>query len=246
MNKMPYTRPPITEAVIEIRFEENLSLDQMQKIRNDLQKNYSFSENIEEVGFKIDPKNKIMSKISEGIVGFKLTNEDQTEVSQIKQNSMVCSKLAPYSGWESFQPRAVADWDIWRKTTKNKKIDRIGVRFINRIDIPYITGVKIDLEDYLTVVPKYPEPDLISSFTEYTMQVKGPFVAEGFGLILNSHIVKSPLIDHFSVVLDLDLYPMGELPQRDDKIWELVNDIREHKNLAFEMCIKDNARKLFD
>ena len=77
------------------------------------------------------------------------------------------------------------------------------------------------------------------------MQIVGPFSDEGFKLRINTNVVQSPLIDHFSIVLDLDLSPQGDIPQRNDEIWEMINLMRGHKNNAFEMCITDKARELF-
>ena len=193
----------------------------------------------------VDPRTKIITEIPEEFEAHKLTSKDQADVVQIKTNAMVCSRLAPYTGWENFEPRARENWEIWRKTAKHTKIKRIGVRYINRIDIPARKGDIIDIEDYLTIVPKYPEPHLLTSFTKYTMQIKGPFSIEGFNLNINTNVVKPPLIDHFSIILDLDLSPQGDMPQRNDKVWEMINQMREYKNNAFEMCITDKARELF-
>ncbi len=245
MTSPQYKRPPITEAVIEIRLEDSLSERMVEKIHNRLKKRYESSERISIIGFMLDPRKKEIAKIPDEFEGYKLTSKDQADVVQIKPNSMACSRLAPYHGWESFEPRARENWEIWRKTTKHTKIKRIGVRYLNRIDIPLRRGHKIDIEDYLTIFPKYPEPHLLTSFTKYTMQVMGPFSIEGFYLIINTNVVKSPLIDHFSIVLDLDLSPQGDMPQRNDKVWEMINKMREYKNNAFEMCITDKARELF-
>ncbi len=217
----------------------------MEKIHSRLKKHYESSERISMIGFMLDPRKKEIAKIPDEFEGYKLTSKDQADVVQIKPNTMACSRLAPYHGWESFEPRARENWEIWRKTTKHTKIKRIGVRYLNRIDIPLRRGHKIDIEDYLTIFPKYPEPHLLTSFTKYTMQVMGPFSIEGFYLIINTNVVKSPLIDHFSIVLDLDLSPQGDMPQRNDKVWEMINQMREYKNNAFEMCITDKARELF-
>lgn len=245
MTNPQYKRPPITEAVIEIRLEGSLSERMVEKIHNRLKKRYESSERISIMGFMLDPRKKEIAKIPDEFEGYKLTSKDQADVVQIKPNTMACSRLAPYHGWENFEPRARENWEIWRKTTKHTKIARIGVRYLNRIDIPLKRGHKIDIEDYLTIFPKYPEPYLLTSFTQYTMQVMGPFSIEGFYLIINTNVVKSPLIDHFSIVLDLDLSPQGDMPQRNDKVWEMINQMREYKNNAFEMCITDKARELF-
>ena len=245
MTNPQYKRPPITEAVIEIRLEDSLSEVVVEKIHNQLEKSYERSEKISYIGARLDPGKKEIVKIPDKFAGYKLTSKDQADVVQIKLNAMVCSRLAPYNGWENFEPRARKDWEIWRKISKPTKLKRIGVRYINRIDIPFKKGDKIDVEDYLTIFPKYPEPHLLTSFSRYTMQIVGPFSVEGFYLIINTNVVKSPLIDHFSIVLDLDLSPQGDMPQKNDKLWEMINQMREYKNNAFEMCITDKARELF-
>ena len=245
MTSHQYKRPPITEAVIEIRLEDSLSESVVEKIHKRLKKSYESSDTMSLVGIRLDPRKEEIERIPDEFVAYKLTSKDQADIVQIKPNSMACSRLAPYNGWENFEPRARKNWEIWRKTAKHIKIKRIGVRYLNRIDIPAREGDKIDVENYLTVFPKYPEPHLLTSFIKYTMQITGPFSVEGFHLIINTNVVKSPLIDHFSIVLDLDLSPQGDMPQRNAKIWETINQMREHKNNAFEMCITDKARELF-
>ena len=245
MTSPQYKRPPITEAIIEIRLEDSLSKSVVEKIHNRLKKSYESSEETSLVGIRFDLRKKAIEKIPDELEGYKLTSKDQADVVQINPNAMACSRLAPYNGWENFEPRARKNWDIWRKTAKHTKIKRIGIRYINRIDIPFKKGYKIDVEDYLTIFPQYPEPHLLTSFLKYTMQIVGPFSTEGFYLIINTNVVKSPLIDHFSIVLDLDLSPQGDMPQRNDKVWEMINQMREYKNNAFEMCITDKARELF-
>ena len=246
MTTPDYKHPPITEAVIEIRLEDSLSKTVIEKIQNRLKKNYESSERLSSLAISFDHKTKEVAKRPEEFAGYKLTSKDQTDVVQLKLNAMACSRLAPYNGWENFESRARENWRIWSSVVKHKKIKRIGVRYLNRIDIPFRKDHKLDVEDYLTIFPKYPEPHLLKSFDKYTMQVTGPFSIEGFHLIINTNVVKSPLIDHCSIVLDLDLSPQGDMPQRNDKVWETINQMRKYKNRAFEMCITDNARELFE
>jgi len=245
MTNHQYKRPPITEAVIEIRLQDSLPTKEVDKIHTKLNKNYEFSDKISGIEILFDANRKDFQKKSGEFEGYKLMSKDRTDVAQIKTNAMVCSRLAPYTGWDKFEPRARRDWEVLRKTTKHLKVNRIGVRYINRIDIPYRVAEQIDIEDYLTVCPKYPEPELLKNIANYTMQIIGPYSTEGFKLIINTNVVRSPLIEHVSIILDLDLSPTGEIPQRNDEIWEMINQMREHKNNAFEMCITDKARELF-
>ena len=217
----------------------------VENIHNRLKKSYDSSEDISSIGIIFDQKRKKFTKMPDEFLGYKLTSKDQSDVVLIKPNAMVCSRLAPYNGWENFEPWARENWKVWKYSAKYSKIKRIGIRYLNRIDIPFRKGDRIDVEDYLTIFPKYPEPHLLKSFTNYTIQVEGPFCVEEYYLIVNTNVVKSPLIDHFSIVLDLDLSPQGAPPQRNDAIWKMINRMREYKNNAFEMCITDKARELF-
>lgn len=242
-----YKKPPITEAIIELRLEAPIEEKAIQKIQRKLSKDYEYSKTILKKEFSLDTEEMKISEVRQEVEfeGFMLTSKNECDVVQIKRNAMICSRLAPYTGWENFAPRARKNWGIWRKSTKKLRLSRIGVRYINRIDIPIKERKGIRLEDYLTVVPQYPEPSLIKVLTNYTMQITGSFSAENFQIVVNTNVTRSPLIDHLSVILDIDLSPQDSLPQSDDNIWHLVDEIREHKNNAFEMCITDLTRELF-
>ena len=47
-------------------------------------------------------------------------------------------------------------------------------------------------------------------------------------------------------ILDIDVSREANLPQNEDGLWELADRMRVHKNTAFEACITDRARELFN
>jgi uncharacterized protein (TIGR04255 family) len=61
------------------------------------------------------------------------------------------SRLPDYPKWEEFATEALSLWGKYAALTKPVEIQRIGVRFINRIPIPAQAG---DLNDYLVNAPK--------------------------------------------------------------------------------------------
>lgn len=240
-----YKRPPITEAVIEIRFGEPLPKKSIDAVHTRLSENYEFSEPISAMDIELDvPQRK--AKFDSKVEGYKLSSNDRTDILQITPVSMACSRLAPYNGWELFRKRATSNWKIWKKIIGYRTINRLGVRYINRIDIPAPGAEKIRIEDYLTVYPQYPEPGLMVALTNYTMQIVGPFDEEKLKLIINSRAVRSPLEGHFSTILDIDVLREVDVPQKDNKIWKEFDSIRTFKNRVFEACVTDNTRKLFE
>jgi uncharacterized protein (TIGR04255 family) len=46
-------------------------------------------------------------------------------------------------------------------------------------------------------------------------------------------------------MLDIDIFMVSNTPQKDDDIYQLLNEIRVKKNETFEACITNRARELF-
>ena len=112
-----YRHPPITEAVIEIRLQDSLSEKVVEKIHSRLEKKYESSEKIARIGVMFDAKEKKIAEMPGEFVGYKLTSKDQADIVQIKPNAMACSRLAPYKGWENFEPRVRENWETFRKNS---------------------------------------------------------------------------------------------------------------------------------
>jgi len=47
-------------------------------------------------------------------------------------------------------------------------------------------------------------------------------------------------------MFDQDLYKENNIPQNDDGLYNLLNQIHVKKNAVFEACITDRARELFN
>jgi uncharacterized protein (TIGR04255 family) len=240
---MPYKRAPVTEAVIEARFLQPLAPEIAEGAAQKLRGEHQFED--PDKGFTLEFNvTTNTTEVHQVWSGVKLSSSDRTDVSIFRTNSFACSRLAPYLGWECFQPRAQRDWGVFRKTSGPVELARIGLRYINRVDIPASSGVPIRVEDYLNVSPKLPETG--EAIFNYTMQVVQPIGADDCGLILNSASVPSPLIGFASFVLDIDVFREKDLPRRDKELWALIERMRHHKNSIFESCITDQARTLFD
>lgn len=240
---MRYARPPITEAVIELRFSKPCEKSVVEKAGGYLRSDYSYLDNENIVQFRFEPAAQ-KSDVAKTWAGVKLSSLDRTDNVFYRQTTFVCSRLAPYMGWDEFFDRTTRAWQIWRRAAGPTQLSRIGVRYVNRIDIPLSEQPLVRVEDYLNVVPKSPE-DLGQALTGYTMQVVRPLGVDDCVLALNSGTVVSPLIGFVSLALDLDVFREANLPHRDEDLWDILNRIRGHKDRIFESCITDRARALF-
>lgn len=238
-----YNKPPIIEAAIELRYKFDVEEKHLKKIVSKIGQHYEFIEDDTELQIEFDSNKKTESRIT--FNGKRFSSKDRTDNSIFRRGSFICARLAPYCGWEEFFSRAQRDWSEWRKIIGRVDITRIGVRFINRVDMPHHGDKTIRIEDYLHISPNLPDQDL-PPISRYTIQVILPLGVDDCRLMINSQKVPSPLVDHISLVLDIDISRDRDLPLRDDKIWEIIDKIRDHKNRVFESMITDAARRLFN
>jgi uncharacterized protein (TIGR04255 family) len=237
-----YKRPPITEAVIEIRFEQPLPRPEVDKLQQRFRSEYAFSEDFVAYEVRVNPAAR-RADFEEQSSGYKLSSADRADVLLVTSAHVTCSRLAPYVGWDRFRARAEDHWRTWKRVTGYRKISRIGVRFINRIDIPAAGGEEVKISDYLRV---HPEAPAVKRMVSYAMQMAGPLEEDDCRFVINSSLVPPPLVDHASVILDIDVSRAGDPPQKDDEIWALIDRIRVHKNQVFEESVTDKARELFN
>jgi uncharacterized protein (TIGR04255 family) len=89
-------------------------------------------------------------------------------------------------------------------------------------------------------------PKIIPNINNFSSQFEGVVPEIDGKVIVNTATAPSPLIDHVSLLLDMDLFKDQNLPQKDDELWDLLAAYRKQKNMLFEAFITDRARGLFD
>ena len=247
MSDQPYNKPPITEAVIEIRFANPLKVREIDKAAGQLATVYGHQENVrkfENVKIEVDahPGREPQTE-TEFSEGRRMSSDDLTQMVLLWPANFAVSQLAPYPGWDEFFPRFSRDWKLWKKAVGYHKVMRVGVRFINRIDIPTAKEGTIDEADFLNVYPQLPAslPPVIN----YGVQAQLPLHDIKCGLTINSGAVPSPLIGYRSYLLDFDIYSELDPPQIDEDISALLSQIRVKKNQVFEACVTERAKETF-
>ncbi|RIZ70303.1 MAG: TIGR04255 family protein [Methylococcales bacterium] len=244
LNLSNYLHPPITEAVIEVRVNKEISIGLTEKIANKLLKNYPN---------KLPSINIIQQSFDNGIAslnanngiqhGFQLRSNDQLDVAIISQSSVTVARLAPYQGGVSLYDKFVNVWKAWKAIAKIQPISRIGVRYINRIDIPLTDANKIELRDYLTFYPE--SPDLSNlPIAEYLIKVTQQ-VNEMWSATITSATLQPILVNHISLLLDIDVFRTEHIPIKDEDLWTMITEARSIKNTVFQSCITQKTRDLF-
>jgi uncharacterized protein (TIGR04255 family) len=245
LSNMSYKRPPITEAIIGINFSSPIKQALISSVNKKFHTHYPQHQTTPNMslGVHIDKANNVTTNINKEEEGHRRFTADMTELLVLWPISFTISQLAPYPGWDHFLERFVRDWGVWKRTVGFQTISRIGVRYINRIDLP-VTGSVIEHEQFLNVYPKL--PDSLDPVSGYALQAAFELSDIDCQLKINSASVPSPILGHVSFMIDLDISKEINPPQNDNDIYELLNKIRVKKNSVFESCIRSHARDLFN
>ncbi len=236
-----YKHPPIVEAVIDFKLSEPLTKTLVNKAKKYFLKEYPFCEDTHLLGVYLNPASK-SAEYKEEASGYKISSNDGADILLINTHAFTVSRLAPYPGWNIIRERAEKDWKEWKKIV-NPKIRRVGVRYINRVDIPISSGGRIEYEDYLKIFPQLPDNE-IPVLSQYAMQIVVP-LENNMSLLLNSATVPSPLLNHVSYILDIDISKEITESISEKEVWDLIDDMRYHKNRIFESSVTDKAKELF-
>jgi uncharacterized protein (TIGR04255 family) len=236
-----YPRPPITEAVIELRFEGALSAREMTRARDKFKREFPTIEERKTVEIQILPSDV---KHIATPAGFKMTAKNAVDVFLINPSTVGTSRLAPYETWEALIQQARENFDVFTKLLGRKKITRIGARYLNRFDIPNKMIVGRELTEFLRLGISVPN-EIAKVTGAFSLAINAFEVSTGSKLLIQSAIVPPALLDHTSITLDVDAFLDEEIPQRIDEMWDKASVLRTAKNSVFEHSITDKLRELF-
>lgn len=238
-----YKKPPITEAVLEVRFNESISEVALEKLAFKQKSTFTIQK-LESAGIRLSSDGKKPEALDRRLEGYKLIeNIDSANIIQFKPKVFSISRLAPYQGWDELIKNFRKYYKLY-VNKKNKSISRIGIRFINRIDIPKKNRKLIEEADYLNIYPQVPKKKFPPLF-EWSIHTVSK-VDDSRSLSVNSYTYNEEiLIDHVSIILDLDVFQVENLPINEKSLYNELNKFRDTKNKFFEMMITPECRRLF-
>lgn len=241
-----YSHPPIVEAVVEFVTSAKVGYEDLLEMSKKFGKHYTNVASQKGYEIVIEATGAAPSvRKEQGVESFRLTSEDQADIAIISETSMVSARLAPYCGWVHFMELIQKNWRIWARGKSGRSLTRIGVRFINRIDIPITAAQSITLRDFILLAPEVPAISN-SPLTSFLIQANKPTAHPDWDANLISTLVTpAPLLDHLSLLLDIDIYRTRNLPSKDSELWTILEEARVLKNSIFEQSVTDKSRELF-
>lgn len=174
--------------------------------------------------------------------GFRLQDEQNRHVAQFTLNGVVFSRLEPYEEWASFQAEALRFWHIFLELAEPTIIQRLGVRYINRIPL----GTGEQPSRYLSTVPA-PPPGLALATESFFHQDTYP--VPGYPYSINWVRTIQPAgadpADGRALIVDIDVFTHELLQLDQDTLTQRLQEMRWLKNKVFFSCITSHALERF-
>src|SRR5437899_1973035 len=133
-----YPNAPIAEAILDIRVSlpGETPLDQLSQVNAETADAFPTQrEAIAVTGqFTVGPQ--VSSSTTQSRNGYVFVSEDERSVFQARLDGFSFSRLAPYEDWSSFRAAAHRQWSAYRTELDPTTIDRVALRYVNRINLP--------------------------------------------------------------------------------------------------------------
>ena len=240
-----YSHAPIMSAILEVQAEQNGSREEA-FFHHDVSFEvpaYPTKQIIQgvEAQFTVNPTTfgtTVGTAATQTQAGVLYQSSDRKQSFRLTPQGFTFVRLNPYENWDSFIFEARGIWE--RCLPHVKTVSRLGLRYINRLDLPLPIR---DFKDYLRTVPEI-SPDMPQELSGMFMRVQLPFESDETQLFLTEAMIEPDRPEVISLVLDIDV---SSVPKRyfvSKDMWNMFEQFRTIKNQVFEACITDRMREL--
>ena len=243
-----YPRAPIVEALVDIHVEAPSAPDiaALALVMAGEKERYPRQDNLVTASISVNPAAGVATSAAQQLIGFRYVAPTPTVV-QVRANGFAFSRLAPYpaDGWEEWVPEAKRLWQRYVEATNVRRVVRLAVRYINKIDIPCPAGEAIEPEEYFATFPRIAEG--IGNMTTFLMRTELEVAGlEEGGVNLTQGILEEPgNPETIPVLLDIDVFESSTLEASSPEVWLRLERLHQRENEIFEACITPATQRLF-
>ncbi len=240
-----YRKPPVAEALCEVVFagsewDQTVPGRMFERIRD----RFPMKEEVGQFTVEIrGPHPGPSAEFRPDEPRLRFARGDRSQIVQIGRDLVVVNQLPPYAGFERWRPLVPEMVGIYRELARPTRIERIGVRYINRVVIP---AVRFNMETYFRIYPMLPV-ELGDEHGRFLLRMEVPAKIGGHEFLVTISSAPPPVPEGATAIL-LDLYDVTRF--RDGEIFDSVTTrlAEAHDNVvaAFENAITDSARALFE
>jgi uncharacterized protein (TIGR04255 family) len=240
-----YTNPPLIEALCEFYFAPSQPWDLTipglfyREVASEFPKKRQVRPF--QVDFEVEGQEQAIQNTGSITDRMQFLREDERALIQVGLDLLVVNHLKPYSNWQAFKRMIARALEVYRQVANPQAINRIGLRYINRLDIP---ENKTEIEDYLLAVPTVPSA-VPQVFASWKQRVEIPFIEANGLLVIQSSSVFQEGQETVAFLLDLDFITIQARLVTLDSAMEWVDRAHDEIEKVFEACVTPKAKQLF-
>ena len=239
---------PIAEAVIEMRARAEAPWEESE-IRSRLVSLLPTYPHIEsqhefEHAMQVGPgQDMVQTHRDLGWRGLKCESADHVHIAQFSRDGFVLSRLRPYDHWGQFHAEAMRLWNIHCDVAQPVGIQRLGLRFINRIELSSDDSRPNDYLHMPTEVLKEVPLSRAGFFHRDVLGVPGyPYIVT---IVRTVQPTQTGGSKGLGLLLDIDVFTTESLGLRDDTVMQRLAEMRWLKNKVFFGSITEQALESF-
>jgi len=240
-----YRNPPLVEALCEFLFEPSQPWDITvpglfyEKVRKEFP--IKRQQEMLEMEFRFHQA-AMEQKMRGGITRVQFWRADETALTQIGPDFLAVNHLKPYPTWDVFLPLILKLFTIYRELAKPEGLRRVSLRYINHIEVCKDIS---ELGRYFRFYPPQLE-GLTKLYDNFLIRVEISYNGGRDSLFLTAGRAQPQDQNMMAVLLDLE-YAMKELHGIHlEEVKEWLQEAHDQIERAFEACITDEARILFE
>jgi uncharacterized protein (TIGR04255 family) len=238
-------KAPIREAVLDIQVTvpKNTSLRQLESIHGQIKDQYPGKRPRKRIEAKFHVATGLIESAPEKTDGFVFMTEDKRQLLQARLDGFTVNRLAPYATWDRLLDEAQKLWALYIQAARPETINRIALRYINRLELPLPI---LDLTEFVRIRPELPD-ELPHAVSALFMRLEVPQPNGAIAIITETiEQVEERSAGHvLPFILDIDVIRQGTMAPDADDLWQKFGQLRDIKNQIFFGTITPKTEALF-
>lgn len=237
------TRPPIQEAVIDLRVKArpDFRVEELYSLRDQLRSQFVSVEDMRFAAwqFKANAEGADLKETKSEPIGLLFRTSEPVRVLQCRSDGITLSRLRPYSNFTELFNEFVTYWPRYESIVQPAGVTRIALRYINRFPVP----TKAVIEDFMVGAPVAPIEDVaLNGFL-----ARAAYRFKGLPVEMNLITALEPSVDgsESSVVVDIDCFQTSGFDLSLDSLRECFERLRQIKNDVFFRSVTPKAIEAF-
>lgn len=240
-----FPRAPIVEAVVDLRaaLPSSVTIETLAALHDRIRGDFPHRETQVELAATVVFDGGVPAASGQQRPhGFRFITEDRKWIFQARLDGFTVNHLAPYTNWQALKIRAAGLWEHYLAVANPLAVERVGLRYINRIFIPLGSS----LSDYFELEPRL-GTGLPQNLPWFGMQVAIEDADVPAVVLLQQrrdadspgHPGQAP------IVLDIDVFREWRIDPRSLEVWSLLDALRNLKNKMFFNATTEKTKDMF-